>query len=170
MRPIRLARPALVAVLAGSFVVGGVALTSGTAYAAKIRSKPITCRTLSGTYGGSWNVLGCTQPAITGGASTSTTPVFTAGMTSATVTWLPGARRGGSPDTTTVSLTIVTTKKNKCGTSAVEYEMLGKVTANSANFNPAVKVNSRVKGFLCENKNSGALNNQIGRRLSPVKF
>jgi hypothetical protein len=173
MRPFGPVRPLLVAGLTASLVLGTVALAAGSAYAAKIRSKPITCRTLSGTYGGSWNVIGCTQPAITGSGSDSSvgiTPAFTSGMTTATVTWLPGARRGGPPDTTTLSLTVMTTKKNKCSASMTEYEILGKVTGNSANFNPAVKVNSKVKAFLCVHTGSGALSNVVKNRRFPVKF
>jgi hypothetical protein len=173
MRPFGPVRPLLVAALTASLVLGAVALTGGSAYAAKIRSKPITCKTLTGTYGGSWNVLGCTQPVITGSGSdpiVGITPAFTAGMTAATVTWLPGARRGGPPDTTTLSITVMTTKKNKCTGSMTEYEIVGKVTGNSANFNPAVKVNSKVKALLCTNPGGGPLSNLVKNRRFPVKF
>jgi len=162
MRPFRAVRllviPAVVVpVVLSTVVVSGAAWAKG--------DKAVICRSVSGTAS-SWQLMGCNNPAITGGSSTAVT-AFSPTMTAATITWAPGAKRGGPPDTSTISMSVFATTKNKCSVGSVEYEMLGKVAGNS--FSPALKVNHKVKIFVCESI-SGSLTNTIKGRLRTAKL
>ena len=154
MRTFRSARvlvlPALVLPLALSTVV-----LSGTAWAKG--AKAVSCKTLTGTAGGSWSLNGCNQPAITGGNTTGITPNFptTAGSGTMVITWNPAgeAHRGGPAGTTTFSYTAaqLTGHKDKCRGSS-EWSLLGQVTGNTV----SPKVKGKLKVFACVSR-TGAL-------------
>jgi hypothetical protein len=121
---------------------------SGTAWAKG--AKAVSCKTLSGTAGGSWSLNGCNQPAITGGNTTGITPNFptTAGFGTIVITWNPvgEAHRGGPAGTTTFSYSAsqLTGHKNKCRGSS-EWQLLGTVKSNTVS--PAVR--GKLKVFAC---------------------
>ncbi len=166
MRPSRSVRliviPALVVPLALSTVV-----LSGTAWAAKVKAKPVNCRTLMGTAGGSWGFEGCTQPAITGGNTTGISIPFptSVGFYTAVITWNPAgqAHRGPHAGTTTVSFAVTqrTGHHNKCGTGKTEWKLAGTIKSNTVS--PQVK--GKLKIFACVTISSHALSGK-----KPVKL
>jgi len=147
MRPFRsvrlLAIPAVIVPLMLSAVV-----VSGPAFARGVSGKKtVACRTLSGTAGGSWALLGCNQTVITGFSSLAITPSFPTAATPdfvATITWNQGAHRGPTNGTTTITVSVFK-PKNKCASGSTEWELNGAVTSNTVS--PAVK--GKVKMFAC---------------------
>jgi len=148
MRPFRSARllliPALVLPLVLATVVGP---TQAWARGGNVSVK---CYTLTGTWGGSWQVA-CQQPLVTGtfGNVAANFPT-----SSSTVIWGAGNNPMIPPDHTTFSMTTRqrTGRTDKCHAGSSEYLVTGRVISNTKT--PGIK--GKVRGFVCVS-GSGAL-------------
>ncbi len=170
MRPFRVLRLLTIPAVIVPLVLSGL-IASGPAWARGINAKkPVACRTVTGTVS-SWELQSCSNPAITGGFSTSITPAF---PTTAqigfdiTITWNPddAAKAGGPSGTTTVKVSVSKLTKNKCAAGKTEWEVSGAVLSNTVK--PAVK--GKIKIFVCEST-SGALTNRLKKgNLRPAKL
>jgi hypothetical protein len=144
MRTFRSVRLAVVAALAVPLLCSAI-LLPGSAWAKTPRSKPATCQSISGTYGGTWYLIGCGPPEITGDSanpSGTSSAVFPSSPT--TITWSEGPNPHLAPLQTTIAFSV-TPKKNKCGAGSSEYALSGTIVSNSAS--PGVK--GHVKMFVC---------------------
>jgi hypothetical protein len=133
--------PALVLPLLLSTVV-----VSGSAWAKG--SKPVKCTRMSGTYGGSWTLSDCSPFTVIGSGNPAGTIATAFPRSPAVITWGTPVNRHASPLQSTISFMVsqLTGHKNKCGRTALEYELVGSITHNSTS--PGVK--GRVKLFVCD--------------------
>ena len=163
VRRSRRARLPFVAVSVAALVVG--VLSTGDAWArgryAKVRAKPVTGQSFTGTDGGAWTFLGCAPAALAGtGNPLPTIPAMsvTSPPSQVTITWAQPPNRRGSPLTTTVSISVRKPKRSKCTGGGAEYLVTGRVLANSAT--PGVK--GKVRWSVCDK--GGAITDLGGGR------
>jgi hypothetical protein len=159
MRSFRAARLLVLPALALPLLLSAV-LLPGTAWA-KSATKPVKCPSVTGTYGSTWYLMGCSQPGKQGGylvIGTGNDPFSTpflpsAGPVTATVTWgeLPNPSLPHLKSTVHITTTQLSKKKDKCGTGT-EYLVTGSVVSNSK---PVGIKLGKLKMFVCNN--GGAL-------------
>jgi len=110
--------------------------------------KGVLCQGFTGTDGGMWQFIGCTQLSMTGGQGTIPSLSMTAPPTQATITWGAPANRRAPSLRTTISIAVKqrTGHRDKCGGSASEYQVTGTVLSNSA----LTGVKGKVNWFVCD--------------------
>ncbi len=154
MRSFRAARLLVLPTLVLPLMLSAI-LLPGTAWA-KSGVKPVKCRSVTGTYSGTWYLMGCYQTGKQGGYevigtgndaismpfSPSSAPV------TATVTWgpLPDPALPHLISTIRFTTTQLAQKKDKCGSGMTEFEVSGSVV--SSNKTPGIKL-GRLKIFVC---------------------